>query len=626
MTHFLFSISTKTHNLQKIVEFFPQRMKCTQVIEKDNFKAIIGDFESSNFVLSKNENYFKLLPNITKYINFNIQKEENNLGHQEFQPVIEIDMENREIKITTDALGTDFIYFAINKNNIYISSHMKYMLCNDHELLEELDYDALLEYVFSHCILGMKTFFTKIKLLPYNRHIRLKFNDLAENNLEKILLSESSIAYNFPKAYSNVKKSDYNKIVEEQAQIFQKYFSSLLQKHKENNYFLLSGGLDSRSLIASLRKEDREKSKALTFDYSLNGPNLTIAQEVTEILGITHLTKIISSEETVEDALKHMWYGEGVSTHVASRLIKLLKESKTENNVFIDGYLGDTQLGGEFFTCIKNKQLREEPNLALLLAMQKHNYFFPTKIFSEIVLEQDILNKVILPELHKHTQLLWNIEDKRMKIEVLLALTRGRKYTLGGPKTVEIFGTTVLPFYHPHIFEHYIKIPYKLREKRKFELDVLAKLNPELAKLRTTSSKFKRLKIVQTALKIVRWIEKKMGITVIPKSSSPINMWTDKESAYYRFVNQFLEDKKSFIWNILNEDNVKKQFNDLFNNKNHLELFLSAIIDLEIMMRLFYGINLPEKITIKSSNLGSILKIKPEFRTYNIEKEIYDKK
>ena len=62
--------------------------------------------------------------------------------------------------------------------------------------------------------------------------------------------------------------------------------------------------------------------------------------------------------------------------------------------------------------------------------MQLHNYFFPHKVFEKTVKEKDILKRIIVPELRKHVELIWPIDDERMKAETFLALTRGRKYAV----------------------------------------------------------------------------------------------------------------------------------------------------------------------------------------------------
>jgi len=623
MTNFLFVLSSEKKNLNETAELLPSLMEHKKIIDNEGIQILIGDFDDKNYSLEIEDKKYFFTPNNFKHFDLMEDSKSVKSFSEQIQPYIKVDMETKRVIISSDPLGTDYIYLAYNNGNLYISSQMKYILQNEKELLNHLDYDAMLEYVFSHCILGMKTFFKKIKLLPYNKTITLDLEEIDYSKIEEIVLENSEIKYEFPSKYEEMDKESYEKIVEEQALQFEKYFNILLNKRNENNYFLLSGGLDSRMLLTSVENDLRKKCKGITFDYSDKGLNVTNAKKVAERLDVEHIVRIIDVEDTIKDSLKHMWYCEGVSTHVSSRLVSFLDEVETNNNLYIDGYVGDGQLGGEFFTCIKDKNLRKDSAYSLLKAMQLHNYFFPPKVFEKMAKEKNILKRSIIPELKKHADLLWEVEDERMSVECLLALTRGRKYAVGGPKTVEVFGTTVLPFYHPQIFSTYVKIPYELREKRNFELDVLGVLDQEIAALPTTSSKFKRLKIVQNTLKVVRWFEKKLGVSIVPKSSSPIYRWTEEEGTYYKFINQILVDENCFIWNLLNKEVIRKLYEDLFNRKSHLELFLSAFIDLEIMIRLFFGIDKPEKVILESDNLKIKQEVEILFDTYDLKKEIY---
>ncbi|MCE7749755.1 MAG: hypothetical protein GPJ51_15320 [Candidatus Heimdallarchaeota archaeon] len=624
MTNFLFILSSEKKNLKETSKLLPSLMNHKKIIDDDGIQLLIGDFDDQNYTLEIEGSEYFFAPNILKHLDLSKESESGEFFSEEIQPYIKINTTTKQLVISTDPLGTDFIYFASFNGNLYLSSQMRYILQCEKELLSHLDYDAMLEYVFSHCILGMKTFFKKIKLLPFNKTITLNLDEFDGSELEKVFLENSEVKYEFPSNYEKMDEDSYEKIVEEQAKLFEKYFNILFNNQNKNNYFLLSGGLDSRLLLTSVEDSLRKKCRGITFDYSESGGNVSNARKVANLLNIEHIVRIINAEETIKDSLKHMWYCEGVSTLVASRLVTFLSEVESENNLYIDGYVGDGQLGGEFFAAIKSKNLKKDSAYSLLKAMQLHNYFFPPKVFEKTVKEKDILKRIIMPELKKHVELIWPIDDERMKAETFLALTRGRKYAVGGPKTVEVFGTTVLPFYHPQIFSTYVKVPFKLREKRNFELDVLGVLNEEVASLRTTSSKFKRLKIVQNTLKIVRWLEKKIGISIVPKSSSPIFMWMDKEGSYYKFINKLLTDENSFIWNIMNKEVVRKLFDDLFNRKSHLELFLSAFIDLEIMMRLFYGIHKPERFILESENLEMRIEQETLFETYDLKKEIND--
>lgn len=82
---------------------------------------------------------------------------------------------DKNIRIITDPFGLDYIYVAlIDQKRLVISSHLKYILIANPILINELNYDAIVEYLYSHTLLGKKTFFNNIMLLPYNSIIDIK--------------------------------------------------------------------------------------------------------------------------------------------------------------------------------------------------------------------------------------------------------------------------------------------------------------------------------------------------------------------------------------------------------------------------------------------------------------------
>jgi len=284
MTDFLFIVSSDTKSLEKTKELFPSKMKHQEEINEKGLQILIRDFEETNYDLEvKNKNYH-FSPNLLKHKDISSETSKKKESLENIQPFIEIDIEKKEAIISTDPMGTDFIYISYFGNTLYISSQMKYILQSDVGLLGTLDYDAMLEYVFSHCILGMKTFFKNIKLLPYNRTIRIDYDKLESADIDSIILANSEIKYQFPSDYKKMDMEEYKKTVKEQALQFRDYFTKILNIRENNNYFLLSGGLDSRTLITSVDQDIKSKYSGITFDYSSTGQNVTYAKRVAEIL------------------------------------------------------------------------------------------------------------------------------------------------------------------------------------------------------------------------------------------------------------------------------------------------------------------------------------------------------
>jgi len=197
MTHFYFEFSTKKISGKKKFKIkFKSKFPKIHVKEESNFLLYVGDFIEESFNIIENDSNIIFRFNRHKYPGLNTK------SNLDYSPTLIYNKQNRNIEINTDPFGLDYIYIAVSENNsICLSSHLKYILENNSKLLNELDYDAIIEYLFCHCILEHKTIFTKIKLLPYNRIIKFKDWD---NNPKKILesaLNNKDFRKSFPSDY-----------------------------------------------------------------------------------------------------------------------------------------------------------------------------------------------------------------------------------------------------------------------------------------------------------------------------------------------------------------------------------------------------------------------------------------
>ncbi|NHK33100.1 MAG: hypothetical protein FK730_17255 [Asgard group archaeon] len=594
MTHFYFEFSTK--KIDKKINFKKKlKSKFSRVynIEESNFSLYIGDFIEGSFIIEENDSNIIFQFNKHKYPSLNSESQNN------YCPTIIYNKQNRNIEVKTDPFGLDFIYVTVSDNgSICLSSHLKYLLENNSKLLNELDYDAIIEYLFCHCILEHKTIFTKIKLLPYNR--KIKFKNWGSNPEEIIerALKKKDFRKTFPTDFDY--GIDIQKTSEEIANDFRK-LTEQYYKFNENEKiaFYLSGGLDSRTLIATINESLKHKTRAITFDCREDGVDSSNAKEIAKLLKIEHNIRIIDEKDIVKNSYLHMWKNEGLSIHAVSVLLELLDQN-SDIKIFIDGYLGDAQFGGEFLKELSENDKKEsnKHHLKLLELMQSHEYAFPTKVFSKLVKKEKLdVFEVIRDGFKKHCNLMWEVDNDILLMENLLTQTRGRCLVSGGGiRTTESYGLAITPFYHPDIYQKYIQIPSQYRKDRKFQKLVLNQLNEKLAKQTSTSTKWyrkiKSQRILKFGLKIVYFFERVFNRKLIPiYSTAPFNDWLRKQKSYYDFVKEIFYNEDSLIWNVLEKENTIVFFENFINRKNNYYKFLRNIIDLEILLRIFMSLN-----------------------------------
>ena len=622
MTHFLILISKEGKeikvNSKEILSLFPEKAKLKEDIKFKNIRILVGDF-LPNYNFSKEGTVCYLATNILKYpiLGGTIKPlREKQVGYSQ---LFSFNSQNRDMEIITDPFGFDFIYIAEDDKHIILSSHLKYIIQHNSKFLEKLNLDSVINYLYSHMILGTKTLFQDISLLPYNRVMKFNYEKSDIKNQLQKNLKEAPYHIKFPNKYDYDK--DIQSSVDECSQLFKQLTETIAESHNEKIGFMLSGGLDSRTLVSTIPKDQRKRCEAFTFDSTKDGPEIQAAKEVLKRVKLKHNTSVISLEKIVNNAYKHMWLSEGVSNHLVSGLIALI-DNKPDINMIVDGYLGDTQFGGEFFSSIEEKHKKHSIEEALKLNMKLHNYSFSHSIFESIMKDDISYTTIMDKNISEHVKLLWDIESPLMKIETLLAQTRGRCYTVGGPRMMHNFGDIIFPYYNPDIFSCYITIPYQEREKRKFELSVLKVLNEELSYLTTTAKWYKRLKIIQLGVKAVRWVENLLGVRVLPRAAYPRPSWFDKTSPYRSFLTEIIDDENAIIWSILDKENTRKLFFDLFNNKNNLGLLLAHIIDLELTLRIFLSINPPKEISFYSKTLDKEILTEIKLDLSNVNSKI----
>ena len=349
MTHYIveFLKDKSKSKVMALESIFRNQFPVMKTFQSKNICLILGDFHEGNFNLSDSSTNLLLETNIIQ--NRNIEEDNKNKAHplqSELNASILFDKNTKKIMINSDPFGLDYYYITALEDRIIVSSHIKYILQLHPVLLNQLDYDATIEYLFSHIIFGTKTLFKKIKLLPYNAIIELAEWEQTPESALSMSLEETRHWFDFQKNY------EFSTILKDKAEevkdLLDKFISSLYEKDSTNVHFFLSGGLDSRLLVSLIKDRNKERSQVLTFDSSHEGLELAKAMKVARMLNLHHHIEIVKPEHIVSNSFQQMWYTEGLSNHAVSTMLQLLLSIPESPIFFVDGFVGDAQFGGEF--------------------------------------------------------------------------------------------------------------------------------------------------------------------------------------------------------------------------------------------------------------------------------------
>ena len=247
-------------------------------------------------------------------------------------------LKSGKVIIANDRYGLRVHYYAINNGKLLFAPEAKAIL-QDETFKKELNDEAVAEFFAFGEFWGDKTFFKGIKVLTPASILTYDGQDLS---IEK---------------YWEFKyEPDYNKSEDEFVDDLVKTFKNAVEIRMKDNFRYgigLSGGLDSRSVLAAIPSEKRKEVIAHTF-----GPKdcdeVKIAKRVTKKAGIKeHLVQEISPELIIDNAEQEVWLTDGRNYIGVSFAYPLLKLLKDRVDVLYDGFALDLTLGGSYLSRAK---------------------------------------------------------------------------------------------------------------------------------------------------------------------------------------------------------------------------------------------------------------------------------
>jgi hypothetical protein len=96
---------------------------------------------------------------------------------------------------------------------------------------------------------------------------------------------------------------------------------------------------------------------------------------------------------------------------------------------------------------------------------------------------------------------------------------------------------------------------------------------------------------VQLGFRFLKALETMTRQRIVPKYSAvPFFEWIRNKGKYYEFLNDIFQDEKCIVWNFLKQKETLQFFNNFVKRKNHMHKFLIHIVDLELILRMFFSL------------------------------------
>lgn len=486
--------------------------------------------------------------------------------------------------LITDRYGTHPLYYTIRNKRLLFSSEVKSLLAADYQVTVNMD--AISDLFHLRHLYGDKTMFLEILQLPNASTLLFEKGKMSINKYYEFEFKEDVFRRkHFSKKFIDKKCKEFGEVIE-------KSMRRIYAKNKNKLLFSLSGGLDSRFVLASAKKNNINPLSTFTVGPPESGDQKYAAKVATK-LGAGHKSFLVSPELFWENAGKFSYFSDAMSQiYGPVAIMPALSEFYGRKEVTISSQVIDAIVGGT----LSRKRVRRIIN-ANVFDDELKNVFvnFYNRMSDETL--KLVFNDEIYPNIRGGYK---NVVEEYIKKYPLPAQSYymfllneyGRRGTLGGNVLAKLFYEIRMPSYDNDFMEYALNIPLELREYQYLYRKVFSSLFPDLAKIEREGTNLP-VTASNTRLKL-KDFEKKL---IIYAQQTPLKGLVNRlgfrpEAGYVNlaewFRNELREKMTDFVLGekvlsrgLYNKSGLRKIVDQHINGKqDHAEL-LWQIINLE---------------------------------------------
>ncbi len=242
-----------------------------------------------------------------------------------------LDKPKRKLLLTNDRLGMYPVYYAAQEGNLVFGSGVRAILA-DPGVDRAVDQLAVAQMLTFDHLLFDRTLLSSVRLLPQASLLTFIDGDLQIRPYWQV---------QYPEFYENRSEE----ALLEQLQFFLKQAVRRQAPGDEPAGLLLSGGLDSRAVLACLLDEAPDKT-IHTFTWGIPGcDDARIAAEVARKLGTPHHFFELKPDFLLEKADEAVRMTGGMGNLINLHALATLEEEAVYAQVIYKGFLGDAMTG-----------------------------------------------------------------------------------------------------------------------------------------------------------------------------------------------------------------------------------------------------------------------------------------
>jgi len=489
------------------------------------------------------------------------------------------DAKEKKLVVVNDRYGLRPIYYSRRNGKLYLASEVKAILtCND--VPKNIDDGAIASLFFFGFVIGNGTYFESIKLLPPASFLVFRNNEISIHNYWD---------FNFLDKRED-KTQDY----------YEEGLGNLIvqavQRHVRDGVRItvpLSGGLDSRTILASISKEYCPIN-TVTFGTE-DMDDVKIAKRVSNALGTNHHCLEILPEDIIDSAKKIVNITDGMISFLHSTGNMKLELIRDYTDVCLDGM----QPFGSFFSPFAIFKRKRK----LLVA----NYLFQP-------ISMDLAKSLFIDSYYKKIkdyprEIIEDISQKCKStsassiIDYSIATQYVRRFINYGNLVKRTFVEVRSPFFDNDLVDFIINTPPRERRYQYLYTRTFSRIFPQLSGIPwektglpiDATNTFIRMTLclVKKHLKKkIRVFDRKLINKTNLKAPS-INLlakyaqWSRENENLISFIRSTLLDRKIQSRNFLNVKTVEGVLEEHIKGKyNHIEL-ISRLLTFELWNQLF---------------------------------------
>jgi len=503
--------------------------------------------------------------------------------------IIICDLKKRQLVIANDRYGLSPVYYCRQSQGLLFASEVKAIL---HAGVRQwlLDEEAVADFFAFGWINGNRTLFEGIEVLP------------PASILTWANGSASIEQYWHPEYRPDYSTSELE-LADQLAQSYRRAVG-LRMDHRLRCAISLSGGYDSRALIAAVDKPKRRS--LITLSYGIpRCHDVEIAAEVATSLGTTHIYIPIDADESVAPHPEEVVYlTDGMHPMIHNSYVApLFGKARLHLDVISEGLAAGTTLAGRWIDK-RVLQAKDRTQLAEILTSRRP---FSDQMMARLFRDEYYQRIEDAPGTHIANSLAAEVEHPANLFDYHMIHNMIRRTQFVGSTTlVQNFVETCPPTFDVDFFDVILRVPPELRSQHRIYRTLLKKLDPELARIPYNSTmlpadaplwlwrvgEFYQKGRARTARLLFRLSH---GRISIPNrhSFAPVDQWVRTNAKWRQFTRDTLLSPNACIREFCRQEFIQQLVEDHETGRAYHFGRINQLLTFELFLRMFVAGTLP---------------------------------